>query len=220
MKKSTEWPIPKYAIVPVAIYIIMLPTYFISHLLTKDAAHINVATALDEHIPFIPAFIWIYVLAYVQWLVGYIAIARSEESLCKKYFGGEFIAKVITIFIFLVMPTEIVQPSPEGTGLTFGLLRLIYAADNPTNLFPSIHCLESWMVARALSETGAPKYTKTAMWLFSILVFMSVVFVKQHLALDIIGGIAVAEIGLFLANKLNFRKVYDSIEEKLHLAHR
>lgn len=214
---NNKWPIPKYAIIPAAVYILMVPTYFISHLLTKDANHISVATALDDAIPFLPIFIWIYVLAYLQWFIGYVAIARSNETLCKKYFGGELIAKAITILIFLVLPTSMSQPNPTGSGLTYEIVRWMYGIDNPTNLFPSIHCLESWMVARGLAETNAPKYAKTAMWLFSVLVFMSVVFVKQHLALDIIGGIAVAEIGLFLAKKLNFRRLYDAIEEKLHI---
>ena len=217
MNNDNKWPIPKYAIIPAAVYILMVPTYFVSHLLTKDAPHISIATAFDEAIPFVPAFIWIYVLAYLQWFVGYVAIAKSSETLCKDYFGGEIIAKAITILVFLIIPTTITQPNPTGSGLTYEVVRWIYGVDNPTNLFPSIHCLESWIVARGLAKTNAPKYTKTAMWLFSVLVFMSVVFVKQHFVLDILGGIAVAELGLFLARTLNFRKVYDALETKLHL---
>ena len=217
INSDNKWPIPKYAIVPAAIYILLLPTYFIAHLLTKDAQHISVATPLDDAIPFLPAFIWIYILAYLQWFIGYVVIARSSEPLCKNYFGGHFIAKSITILTFLILPTAIVLPNADGSGLTYELVRWIYSADNPTNLFPSLHCLESWIVARGLMESRAPKYAKTAMWLFSILVFMSVVFVKQHFALDIVGGILVAELGIFLSKKLNFHRVYDSIENALHI---
>ena len=217
MNTDNKWLIPKYAIIPVAIYMLMIPSYFIAHLLTENASHVSMGTALDESIPLIPGFIWIYVLAYLQWFIGYFVIARSSEDLCKTVFSGHLIAKSITILLFIILPTTIVRPAPTESGLTFDMLRWMYSIDSPTNLFPSLHCLESWIVARGLMKTNASKYAKTAMWLFSILVFMSFVFVKQHFIVDIIGGIAAVEIGLILSRKLNLRRLYDAIEHKIHL---
>ena len=49
---------------------------------------------------------------------------------------------------------------------------------------------------------------------FAIFVFASVVFVKQHLILDIPAAILVGEIGLFLGNKLKTERIFEKINRK------
>ena len=66
-------------------------------------------------------------------------------------------------------------------------------------------------------EIKAPKPAIVLMWIFSILVFMSVVFVKQHVFIDIFGGILVAELGIYLSRKLNMPGFFTAIEKKLHI---
>ncbi len=51
-------------------------------------------------------------------------------------------------------------------------------------------------------------------FVLAILICMSTVFVKQHVFVDIIGGIVVAEIGLFLSKKFNLGRVYDVVRYK------
>ena len=51
-------------------------------------------------------------------------------------------------------------------------------------------------------------------FILSILICMSTVFVKQHVFVDIIGGIVVAEIGLFLSKKFNLGRAYDVVRYK------
>ena len=47
---------------------------------------------------------------------------------------------------------------------------------------------------------------KIFMFVSAILVFASTVLIKQHVVIDIIGGVLVVEIGLFLAKKLNTKR--------------
>ena len=51
-------------------------------------------------------------------------------------------------------------------------------------------------------------------FVLAILICMSTVFVKQHVFVDIIGGIVVAEIGLFLSKKFNLGRTYDVVRYK------
>lgn len=51
-------------------------------------------------------------------------------------------------------------------------------------------------------------------FVLAILICMSTVFVKQHVFVDIIGGIVVAEIGLFLSKKFNLGRAYDVVRHK------
>lgn len=46
------------------------------------------------------------------------------------------------------------------------------------------------------------------MLIFAILVFASTLLVKQHLVLDVVTGIAVVEIGLFLARRTGAGRIY------------
>ena len=51
-------------------------------------------------------------------------------------------------------------------------------------------------------------------FVLAILICMSTVFVKQHVFVDIIGGIVVAEIGLFLSKTFNLGRAYDVVRYK------
>jgi membrane-associated phospholipid phosphatase len=46
-------------------------------------------------------------------------------------------------------------------------------------------------------------------------IFASTVLVKQHVVVDILGGILVAELGFFLARKLRAGRVFEAINRKL-----
>jgi hypothetical protein len=65
-----------------------------------------------------------------------------------------------------------------------------------------------------LKFTKAPKFLQGLNILMTILVFMSVVLVKQHVFIDIFGGIAVAEIGLFISEKLKLKRIFEKFEPK------
>ena len=81
------------------------------------------------------------------------------------------------------------------------ILGVVYRCDSPLNLFPSVHCVESWFDARiALAEKGCPRWLKIAMPVMTALVFASTVLVKQHYLIDILGGVLAAEAGLLLTD--------------------
>lgn len=193
--------IPKYARLPLlAALILNCSAYWLTRPLTGGAAHYDISVSLDARIPFVPPFIVIYVLAYVQWVVGYIIIARDSEELCYRVLSGEMISKLICCAFFLALPTSMVRPEVTGTDIFSRLTRLIYSLDTPDNLFPSIHCVESWLCFRgAIRAKKVGKAYKAANLIFTLLVFASVVLVKQHLVVDIISGLLVAELGQLLA---------------------
>lgn len=127
--------------------------------------------------------------------------------------ASEVIGKLTCVLIFILLPTTIIRPEVTGTGLTDAMVSWIYGADQPDNLLPSIHCMESWIVARGLMKTKAPKTAKLLMWCFTGLVCLSVVFVKQHIVLDIPCGILVAELAILISDKLDAPRIYGAIEK-------
>ena len=183
-------------------------TYFGTRIFTTGLKHYSVILPLDKMLPFIPFFIAFYILAYVQWITGYIIIGRQEKHICIRIFTGELIAKAIALICFVIFPTTIEGFRPEaaslyGHGIWHELTAYIYSLDAPDNLFPSIHCLESWVCLRGtLKIKNVPKWYACLMVIMTLLVFASTVLVKQHVLIDIAGGVIAVEIGMFIANKI------------------
>ena len=87
--------------------------------------------------------------------------------------------------------------------LDVALSSFIYQMDAPVNLFPSIHCLESWCaIHAAFAMKKMPKWYRLVTVVMSLGVFASTLFIKQHVILDMFGGIAVFEIGYWIAGKI------------------
>ncbi|MBO4418974.1 MAG: phosphatase PAP2 family protein [Oscillospiraceae bacterium] len=206
--------IPSYARKPLLAVVLMnficyyVPKAFESH---RTDLHM-ISTALDDALPRIPAFIFIYVLAYVQWVVAYIIITRDSREHCRRFVSGELSSKVIAMAILLIYPTTFARPALTVTDFPTWVMSLIYKSDTPTNLFPSMHCVASWFCFRgSLGLKKMPKWYPWVQGFFSLLVFASVVLVKQHVWPDILGGIAVAELGILLARLFHFERLVDKL---------
>ena len=198
--------LPSRSLVPIALMLgANLAAFFGTRLLTAGADMHSMATALDAAIPFVPAMIIVYLLAYVQWGAGYLVVAHEPRRICWYFAAAMIIAKLICAVCFLLYPTVMAgRPMPEGADLisrlTAGVFRLDPHADN---LFPSIHCLDSWFFLRVfLRSERVSKPARILSAVFTLAVFASVVLVKQHVLVDIPAGIAAAELGLLLARPL------------------
>ena len=109
------------------------------------------------------------------------------------------ISEILVGIIFVVFPTTMTRADITGSDIFSKAVYLLYQTDAPVNLFPSIHCLESYIVTRAALEmknTGI--WYKLGMIVMSILVFMSTVLLKQHVIWDFFGAVAAAEAGRLL----------------------
>ncbi|MBP5159414.1 MAG: phosphatase PAP2 family protein, partial [Lachnospiraceae bacterium] len=98
------------------------------------------------------------------------------------------------------------------------LLNVIYFFDLPNNLFPSIHSLKSWLCFAAVrDERRVPAWFKGFSFVLAVLICVSTLYTKQHVAADALAGVFVAEVFWQLAPVLGFNKVYVSLNEIIHL---
>lgn len=214
LKKIFHWLVPSYAYVPLILVVVFnCLAYYLTRWITWDAKHYDLSIFMDDLLPFTPWFISFYILAYVQWAWNYIMHSRIDRILCYRLVMANLISKVFCFVIFLCLPTAIVRPEVTGDGLWAWCVRFIYSADVPRTLFPSIHCLESYMAFRgATMFKNAPKWYAPMQLLFAVGVFLSTVFVKQHFVVDIIGGIVVAELGWILSNRCGLWRLLEKAE--------
>lgn len=202
MKRKID--IPRYAIVPMVIMLIVNTfTYNVTPIWTNQMKHFCLETKVDQMIPFVPIFVVPYILAYLQWFVGYFAIAKTEEVFCKQILYGEVVSKIVVCLIFLLIPSEMERAFIQSQDFFSRLVSWVYACDRPINLFPSIHCLESWICFQSSRNRKffSKKY-EIIMGCSTLLVFLSTVSIKQHLVVDIISAILVAELGLAVSRKM------------------
>ena len=204
-KRKLDDILPSYTRSPlVSMVCVHALAYYATRPFTQKMTHFDFSLPVDAAIPFIPAFSVIYVLAYVQWIAGYIMIARDSRELCHRVISGEIISKLICMALFLLIPTTMARAEIVSDGFFDHAVGYIYQLDAADNFFPSIHCLESWVCFR-----GAMRMKKTGSWyryftlLFSLLVFASTVLVKQHAIVDIAGGVLTAEIGQQIGRRID-----------------
>ena len=222
---------PEYSYRPALItFLSYLLTYTLPQVIHLGIAPRKVAIAWDAMIPFWPPAVIVYVLSYFQWLLIIGVVMRQRRELCERIFRSVTIALWISFFIFIFLPTYVIRPEITGNGICDWILRYVYAVDPPTRVLPSFHVIASWFCTRALflccdsqekygfagddpkrnGITGGDprrsfgKCTRPWAWvnlIFSILVFVSILLVKQHVILDIPSALIVTELG-FLLEKL------------------
>ena len=208
MKKLKDL-IPRYAVIPlISIFVLNMAVYYLSKPFVFWRDKFDLSLPIDYQIPLLTPFMIIYLLAFVQWGLGYIIIARENREMCARAVSSDLIAKVICFLFFVILPTEIQRPEVTDGGLIGFVTKFVYWIDTPVNLFPSIHCLESYSIMRfTFSLKKVPLGYKIVMAVFSFAVFASVLFTRQHFLIDIPAGILVLEIGIILSKITKFDKV-------------
>ena len=89
LKRKPDDLLPSYTHIPlVSMVCVHALAYYATRPVTQKMVHFDFSLPIDGAIPFIPAFSVIYVLAYVQWVAGYILIARDSRELCCRVISG------------------------------------------------------------------------------------------------------------------------------------
>ena len=148
MKKETTQKkkmIPSYAILPLLTCVaVNFIVYIGTDKLTEHRNFYDLTLPVDRMVPVIPAFSVIYIGCYLFWIVNYIMITRMNRSHCYRFILADVMSRLVCGFFYIVMPTTNVRPVVNGTDIFSQMLQWVYQLDDPTRLFPSIHCLVSW----------------------------------------------------------------------------
>ncbi len=152
----------------------------------------------DAMIPFFAPFITVYVLAFPFWIVNIILIMRESPSFCKSRFLSLLLIEVVSFLFFALYPTTMTRAEITGTDIFSKFTVFIYQIDTPLNLFPSLHCSISWFCFRGLFGGSTSKSYRVFSCIFAILICASTLLVKQHVFLDTISGLVLAEMSLWI----------------------
>ena len=167
--------------------------YFGVGLNTDGSRALELATPLDQGIPFIPGSVWIYL-----WMLS-AAFLPLFVVRCSVLFGRTLLAYALAIAVSLavfaafpvtatrlrVQPQELDLSRPADWAVS-----VLYAMDPPYNTFPSLHL--SIATLAAFSAWKAARRWGAATFLGVALAGVSICTVKQHFLLDGLGGILLA----------------------------
>ncbi len=185
-----------------------LLAYYATRLLLWHGPLRDLSIPLDAAIPFRPAWITVYALAYVTWLVNGLWIVSWEKEHAYRFAAAFAMSMVITAVIFVTFPVTMQRPQVVGDGLFEQLMRLLYRIDEPINLCPSLHVMVSYFCFRGtLGCRNILTWYKAASLAFLVLVCLSILFVKQHVFVDIPAALAVGELCVQLARALRLERV-------------
>ena len=213
--------LPAYGVFPVIFsFVFNCLVYSGSRMIAGGWYHHNIETGVDRSIPFVPEFLVIYFGCYVFWAVNYILIARQDRRSVYQFFTGDFISSCVCLVFFLAFPTTNTRPLITGSGLWNQAALWLYSIDAADNLFPSIHCLVSWFCYLGIrGRKEIPRWYQSVSMVIAILVFASTLLTKQHVIVDVAGGILLAEFCFFIGRKTDLYRIYERfgsrIEQKI-----
>ena len=189
--------VKKYRHAWVLLYILIYMPWFI-HLENRRSIHYYVIhSPIDNHIPFIEYF----VVPYLLWFV-FIAVTMGYFFFTDKwgfYKLAAFLFTGMTVFLIIctIFPNALnLRPTVFVRDNIFvDLVKLVYRADTPTNVLPSIHVFNSIGSCIAISHSDALKKHRKiqySAYALAFLIILSTVFLKQHSVTDVIAAVAMA----------------------------
>lgn len=221
LRRTLKWFVPTYALFPLAFTGIMNLFAYTGAKWIQSIFHLNntidMTTKWDEVIPFVPLWIFPYLITFAFWVYLYITVAKESPEAAYRLVAADFCGKLICMIFFIVMPTTNVRPEVVGTGFTPFVVRFVYWIDAPRNLFPSLHCYIAWLGTRQIFEAKKLRHrvlNGVLCTLGSLIVFASTLYTKQHVIADVLSGVALAEICFLIAKYTKLPNVLAKVNER------
>lgn len=177
-------------------YLLYLPIYLLLFVLVEQLVTDNYWVSwctLDDRIPFVRQFVLIYVLWYPLMLGTTLYLLFKDRRAFVRYARSVVLGLTACMLIFVFLPSgqELRPAEVPGNDLSAWMLRLIYAADTNTNVFPSMHVVGTLAAVIGIFDSrSAALDAKWGVAALGVLINASTVLVKQHSVLDIFAGIA------------------------------
>lgn len=170
-------------------------TFFIIEKYTPISGYWVTDLPLDDYIPFVPGFAVFYVIWYPLFvMVGIPTLIRDGEAFKRWMYYLMVVLTGTLIFDVLVPNGQHLRPeNVQVDGLGTWIMSIIWAADTPTNVFPSMHvlgCIGN-IICCFDSKVFKP-WHRAVITVLCVLCMASTVLVKQHAFIDTVGALAVA----------------------------
>lgn len=208
---------PAYSVYPLLFAVLFnMLVYFGSRCIAGGWHHYNIESPLDRRIPLWAPSVVIYLGCYLFWAANYILIARRDKKEICQFFSADFISRIVCLAFYLLFPTTNTRPLIEPDGFWNRAMLFLYQTDAADNLFPSIHCLVSWFCYIGIrGKKEIPVWYRGFSCIMAIAVCMSTLLTKQHVIIDVAGGILLAELCFWIGKQPAVWGAYKKVLDRL-----
>ncbi|MDV7341514.1 phosphatase PAP2 family protein [Terasakiella sp. A23] len=161
---------------------------------------IEFSSRLDDKIPFMPQWVWIYSGLYYPVIILVVLTIDSFEKFNYTVFSF-LLLLVFQLFFFFILPVSTPKHWREYStteNIHTRFLAFVHKFDSSTNSFPSMHVSVAMLCALHLDQnlvSAVGQYSVIA-FAFPVLIAISTLFTKQHYWIDLPAG-AVLGWGVF-----------------------
>ncbi len=142
---------------------------------------------IDAHIPFLPGWVWIYLLYYpFCFLPVMLSEVRNQAAVFGKTLAAFALQFAVSFAFFLLFPLRMVHPLVPIT-LNGAILARLYQFDLGFNSFPSLH-LANIVFVFFLFWRLRGKFWGSLVGASALLIAVSTLLVKQHIVWDALAG--------------------------------
>ena len=163
----------------------------------------NVAKKIDGHIPFVPAFVYIYVLWFPLILLFPLALFQADPMAYARYQTAIVLDIALSLLCYLVYPTSFARPEAPNT-VSGRAMKLVFRGSyKGLNCAPSMHCSMCYLVLHFVGSTSGLPLAVTAIAApIALGIVISTLFTKQHVVIDVLSAIPLAAVCILIGNRL------------------
>lgn len=201
----------KYILVVVLVMGMQGLSYFLIKNFINDYHIIN--SFID--IPLIKSFVYFYDLWYPFIVLNTFIIYKYDRKLFSMLIATMVISTVMAHITFIIYPSMVLRPDIKVTGLTSWILDFTYRTDTPAiNCLPSMHCIYCFVTSYYIIKCKNINIKKRLpIVIFSALIVLSTLFIKQHILEDVILAFIYVTIAIIIVRLLRNKITKHIIEE-------
>lgn len=165
----------------------------------------NVAKKIDGHIPFVPAFVYIYVLWFPLIFLFPLALFRANPMAYARYQTAILLDIALSLVCYLVYPTSFARPEAPDT-VSGRAMKLVFRGSyKGLNCAPSMHCSMCYLVLHFVGATPGLPFAVAAIAVpVALGIVISTLFTKQHVVIDALTALPLAAVCILIGNRLPF----------------
>lgn len=187
-----------------AVYAVYLVRFFSMEKLPNRNYHI-IYSKLDDYIPFYKPAILVYSSWFLMLVIPFVyLLKRKSYDDLYNIIIPMFATMFISLIIYVIYPTalDIRVTDITGNDICSWIIRKIQGIDAPNNVCPSIHVSTTVIIYNQFRKILKDnKKSKVFFLLWSVGICASTMLVKQHSIIDVVCGIILAHVILFVFNK-------------------
>lgn len=160
----------------------------------------SLVTDLDRHLPFVKFFVLPYLFWFFYIILALFYLIKIDRTAYYRTLILYDLGLLIANLVYFFYQTTVPRPEIEADDLFNHMVSLVYQIDQPFNCFPSLHVFTTYLIMKSIHTYSTQRMVKLVIHVIGILIILSTLFIKQHVILDVIGAVILAEILLKISN--------------------